>query len=207
MRVVAVVVLSGCVRLASPDDPKPSRVILEASPRVGMAVIDEAAPDGATGPAATFGGHLGVMYRLHPRFAIGGGLDLAASHHDTMIEGRTAAYWWLYLPVLVTRVDLGAFALSAWTGYYLGFREITAPGCYFGTCTFGSQDLHGGGLGAAALFRLGRPDIGVEIGPYVQSHVAWSKEDDGRTPDFNEDGMRVRSLAVGVSVHAVIGSK
>ena len=200
----AVLACTGCVTVAA-DGKKVSRVIGELSPRAGVATIDEPATDGATGKGVALGGRLAVMARLHPRFAAGLGIDVSRSGHDTIVEGRSAAYWWLYLPVASTRVDLGRFALSSWGGYYLGSREITEPGCRFGDCFIASQDLHGGSCGTAALVGIRTEGVALEAGPYAQIYWAHAKEDDSRT-DFDEEGMRVRSLAVGLALQLVFGA-
>jgi hypothetical protein len=196
----------GCVVATTKDDNAPSRWIGELSPRGGLATVDEPATDGPTGKGGTVGFRGDVMYRLAPRFALGLGVDLSMSGHDTAIEKRTASYWWVYLPVLAMRVDLDRFAYSTWLGYYIGSREITEPGCYFGTCTISDQDLQGGGLGIAGFVRLRSEAVSLEIGPYLETHWAYSKEDEFDTADFDEDGMRVRSLAFGLALQVAFGA-
>lgn len=206
-RVLVVALVAGCVVVSSPDDGKPSRMIGTITTHVGYASVDEESPDGPTGPGPAFGMHGGVMYRVNPKWAIGLGVDFAISAHDTMIERRSASFWTFMLPVVATRYELGRFAVSSWGGYYMGFRSISEPGGSFGTRTFSSEKTHGGSLAVAGVVRLRISDgPSLEFGPYVQGQYMVSKEDDTRTSDFDEDGLRMRSIAVGLVLQGAFGA-
>lgn len=196
MRVVVLVLgLAGCAH--------EMRLGGTVGARVGSTMIDEPAADGASDAGVGLGLRGAVSLRVHPRVDVGVTQELVYSGHDTMDPELRAAYMLATLSPVV-RADLDRFVIDAWGGWYAGDRSIDDDDDDWSS--YSSVGLRGYATGLAWLWRPRPGGFAIELGPFAQ--VAWlrSVEDENRTTMFDEEGMSVRSVTVGLVWQIPLGA-
>ena len=169
------------------------------STHFGSGRASDPSPDAPADTPTSYGAHLAVLYRIYPSFALGIGLDSTQVQSETS-DGDDLSYN-SYGGAFTGRLDTGRFVIATTGAYYVGERMIDPHGL---------EDrqigLRGPGIGAVCAVRLGLGDTtAIEIGPYVRFFYLRARDDEPQTDDYDERGMRVKSLAYGISIGIMFG--
>lgn len=170
--------------------------------RFGVALPDDDAPHGPSGPDRAVGVQGFVAYRLLPRLTAGLALDVQLSSHDTESDTYDGVTYWHGPWALMVRGELPQFTTELWAGWYVGHRFLDESG---GIDSGDADRMRGPAVGVAALYPIKlRIAPVLELGPYVQL-VRMKTVDDG-FPEV-EPGSPVGLLSMGVVVQAVFGAR